>query len=104
MNKLFEFLQEANGDYSSMRVFTFVSIACMAVDWMYATFHGGRYSPDPSLVALILGPITAKVVQKKFEEKTPPPSSPSEGGQVSPAGGGLPSKEAIGGAGGGNPK
>ena len=69
MNKLLEFLQEDNGGYSSMRLFSFVSIVCMAVDWMYTIFHGGHYSPDPSLVALVLGPLTAKVVQKKFEEK-----------------------------------
>ena len=69
MNKLFEFFQEDNGGYSAMRLFSLVSILCMATDWMYTIFHGGHYSPDPSLVALVLGPITAKVVQKKFEEK-----------------------------------
>ena len=67
MNKLFEFLQEGNGGYSSIRIFSFVSILCMAVDWMHTTFTGGHYSPDPGLVALVLGPLTAKVVQKKFE-------------------------------------
>ncbi len=69
MNKLLEFLQEDNGGYSAMRLFSLVSIGCMAVDWMWTTFHGGHYSPDPGLVALVLGPITAKVVQKRFEEK-----------------------------------
>ena len=79
MNKLLEFLQEGNGDYSAIRVFSFVSIFCMAVDWMYTTFHGGHYSPDPSLVALVLGPLTAKVVQKRFEEKLPTPNPSQEG-------------------------
>lgn len=76
MNKLFEFLQEENGGYSSIRVFSCVSIICMAIDWMHAVWFGsGVYKPDPSLLALVLGPITAKVVQKKFEEKpTPAPS------------------------------
>lgn len=69
MNKIFEFLQEGNGSYSSMRVFSSVSIICMAVDWMHTIFTGGRYIPDPSLIALVLGPIAAKVVQKNFEEK-----------------------------------
>ncbi len=67
MNKLLEFLQEDNGGYSSMRLFSLVSIVCMAVDWMHTIFTGGHYAPDPSLVALVLGPLTAKVVQKKFE-------------------------------------
>lgn len=69
MNKIFEFLQEGNGSYSSMRLFSFISIVCMAVDWMHTIFTGGHYTPDPSLLALVLGPITAKVVQKQFEEK-----------------------------------
>ena len=89
MNKFFEFLQEGNGEYSSIRVFSFVSIVCMAVDWMYTTFTGGHYSPDPSLVALVLGPLTAKVVQKKFEEKIPPSAPPPAGdNHLSPSGGG----------------
>ena len=79
MNKLLEFLQEDNGGYSSMRLFSLVGIVCMATDWMYTIFHGGHYSPDPSLVALVLGPITAKVVQKKFEEKLPTPNPSQEG-------------------------
>ena len=83
MNKLLEFLQEDNGGYSSMRLFSLVSIGCMAVDWMWTIFHGGHYSPDPSLVALVLGPITAKVVQKKFEEKQPTPG-PSQEGNLKP--------------------
>lgn len=69
MNKLLEFLQEDNGGFSAMRLFSFVSIICMAVDWMHTIFTGNRYTPDPSLLALVLGPITAKVVQKQFEEK-----------------------------------
>ena len=75
MNKLLEFLQEGNGSYSSMRLFSFVSIICMAVDWMHTIFTGGRYIPDPSLIALVLGPIAAKVVQKNFEEKPLPTDS-----------------------------
>lgn len=68
MNKLFEFLQEGNGDYSSIRVFSFVSIICMAIDWMHAVFTVGVWKPDIALITMVLGPITAKVMQKKFEQ------------------------------------
>lgn len=73
VKNLTEFLQEDNGGLSAIRLFSFVSIACMAIDWMHAVFTVGRWSPDMNLIALVMGPITAKVVQKRFEEKVPPP-------------------------------
>src|SRR5574343_280639 len=79
MKALFEFLQEDNGGPSAIRLFSFVSVVCMAVDWMHAVFTVGKWSPDPSLIALVLGPITAKVVQKRLEEKPPPPTPPPAG-------------------------
>ena len=69
MNKLLSFLQEDNGGVSSMRVFSFVTIICMATDWMHAIFTVGKWSPDIALIGLVLGTITAKVVQKPFEQK-----------------------------------
>lgn len=66
---LFEFMQEDNGGPSAVRLYSFVSIVCMAVDWMHAVFTVGAWRPDPALIALVLGPITAKVVQKRYEEK-----------------------------------
>ena len=67
--KFLEFLQEDNGGVSSMRVFSFVTIVCMAIDWMHAIFTVGRWSPDIALIGLVLGTITAKVAQKPFEQK-----------------------------------
>ena len=69
MNKIFEFLQEDNGGISSIRIFSFVSIACMAIDWMHAVFTIGKWSPDIALIGLVLGTITAKIAQKPFEQK-----------------------------------
>lgn len=69
MKNITEFLQEDNGGLSSIRLFSVVSIICMAIDWMHAVFTVGRWAPDMNLIALVLGPITAKVVQKRFEEK-----------------------------------
>lgn len=69
MNKIFSFLQEDNGGISSMRVFSFVTVFCMAIDWMHAVFTVGKWSPDIALIGLVLGTITAKVAQKPFEQK-----------------------------------
>ncbi|QGH73431.1 MAG: hypothetical protein [Podoviridae sp. cty5g4] len=52
-----------------MRLFSFVTITCMAVDWMHAVFTAGRWTPDIALIGLVLGTITAKVAQKPFEQK-----------------------------------
>lgn len=69
MNKLLTFVKENNGQLSSIRLFSVVSVFCMATDWMHAVFTVGKWSPDVELIALVLGTITAKVVQKPFEEK-----------------------------------
>ena len=69
MKNLFSFLQEDNGGISSMRLFSFVTILCMATDWMHAVFTIGKWSPDIALIGLVLGTITAKVAQKPFESK-----------------------------------
>lgn len=69
MKNLFSFLQEDNGGISSMRLFSFVTILCMAIDWMHAVFTVGKWSPDIALIGLVLGTITAKVAQKPFESK-----------------------------------
>lgn len=66
---ILNFLQEDNGGVSSMRVFSFVVIMCMAADWMHAVFTVGRWSPDIALIGLVLGTITVKVAQKPFEQK-----------------------------------
>ncbi|MDN3515348.1 MAG: hypothetical protein NG747_13250 [Candidatus Brocadia sp.] len=67
-----EFFQEDNGGFSAVRLYSFISVACMAIDWMHAVFTVGSWKPDISLIALVLGPLTAKVTQKRFEEKNPP--------------------------------
>lgn len=69
MKQLLSFLQENNGGVSSVRVFSFVTIVCMATDWMHAVFTSGKWSPDIALIGLVLGTITAKVVQKPLEQK-----------------------------------
>lgn len=69
MNRLLGYLQEANGQLSSIRLFSIVSIACMATDWMHAVFTTGKWSPDIELIGLVLGVIGAKVAQKPFENK-----------------------------------
>lgn len=69
MSKLLSFIKEDKGHLSSIRLFSVVSVLCMGVDWMHAVFTVGSWHPDIELIALVLGTITAKVVQKPFEEK-----------------------------------
>lgn len=69
MKTLLTFIKENSGQLSSIRLFSMVSVFCMATDWMHAVFTVGKWSPDIELIALVLGTITAKVVQKPFEGK-----------------------------------
>lgn len=66
--KIFSFLQEDNGGLSSMRLFSFITITCMGIDWIHAIFTVGKYSPDIALISLVLGVVGAKVIQKPFEK------------------------------------
>lgn len=68
--KCFEFLQEANGDISSTRIFTFIIVCCTMTDYMHAIFTVGSWHPDVQTVGLLLGAIGAKVVQKFGEQKS----------------------------------
>ena len=63
------FFQEANGDYSSMRLMSFLSL-CAAIGFALLGVLGKGSAETPTYV---LGFLTAafgpKVVQKPFEEK-----------------------------------
>lgn len=67
--KILGFVKEDNGGLSSIRLLATMMSICMTIDWMYSVFTVGKWSPDLELIALVLGVITAKVVQKPFEEK-----------------------------------
>lgn len=69
MNQIFGFMKEGNGELSSVRLYSFVTILCMTTDWMHAIFTVGKWQPDIALIGLVLGTITAKVAQKPFEQK-----------------------------------
>lgn len=69
MKSLLIFMKENNGQLSSIRLFSMVAVFCMATDWIHAVFTTGKWSPDIELIALVLGIISAKVVQKPFEIK-----------------------------------
>ncbi len=66
-----EFLQEDNGRFSSSRLFALsVSAACI-LDWMHWIFtQATAWKPSAEAVALVLGVVGAKVVQKFGEAKT----------------------------------
>ena len=69
MKEFYKFLQEDNGNLSSIRLYSLVVVGCMAIDWLHAVFAVGRWSPDVATIGLVLGTITAKVAQKPFEQK-----------------------------------
>jgi len=67
--RIFEFLQEDNGSFSSTRLFAFMIVTCTVIEWMHAVFFGtGIYSPDYTVVGLVAGVLGFKVLQKGKEE------------------------------------
>jgi hypothetical protein len=69
--RVFEFLKEDNGHFSSTRLFAFSIIASAIVDWQRAVWVGGGiWHPDFATVGLIAGVLGVKVLQKGLETKT----------------------------------
>jgi hypothetical protein len=68
--RIFEFLKEGNGQFSSTRLFALSIIASAIVEWQYAIWHGpGIWHPDYATVGLIAGVLGAKILQKNVEVK-----------------------------------
>lgn len=69
--KIFEFLKEDNGTFSSTRLFSFMIITTAVIDWNHAIFVlGGVWTPSYQTVGLIAGVLGFKVLQKSAEQKT----------------------------------
>jgi len=69
--RVFEFLKEDNGNFSSTRLFAFSIITSAIVDWQRAVWIGGGiWHPDFATVGLIAGVLGVKVLQKGIESKT----------------------------------
>ncbi len=69
--RIFEFLKESNGSFSSTRLFALAIVISAIIEWQYAIWHGpGIWHPDYATVALIAAVLGVKVLQKGVEEKS----------------------------------
>jgi hypothetical protein len=67
--KIFEFLKEDNGTYSSTRLFALMIVLSAIVEWQKNVWTVGLWHPDYLVVGLIAGVLGIKVLQKKVETK-----------------------------------
>jgi hypothetical protein len=66
--RFLEFFQEDNGNYSSMRLFTFIILCSAIIEWQKAIWAGGgTWHPDYAVIGLITGVLGVKVLQKRVE-------------------------------------
>ncbi len=67
MKKLLEFLSESNGSLSSTRLFMFLIVVSIIVDYQHAIWTVGIWHPDWQTIGLALGTLGFKVWQKGSE-------------------------------------
>ena len=65
-----QFLQDSNGQYSSVRAQTWLVILCFCGDWIAHIIRREPFVPDLSIVGVVLGVMGLKVGQKYVEETT----------------------------------
>ena len=69
--KIFQFLQEDNGVFSSVRLLMFLSVLMFCLDWLMHIVHSTVYDPPYSIIGFMFGIFSMKVVQKFAEVNTP---------------------------------
>lgn len=70
MNNVLQFLQESNGNSSSIRVLMLGYGIGILLVWMFLSVKSGNMVNIPDSVSIILGIVTsAKVISKPFENK-----------------------------------
>ena len=69
MRKLAEFFQEANGQFSSTRLFAFMVTFSTIIDWQHAVWvdGGGVWNPNFQTIGMVLGVLGFKFASK-FKE------------------------------------
>ncbi len=67
--RIFEFLKEDNGRFSSARLFAFFIIFNAILEWQNAIWKSIAWTPSWEEISLIAGVLGFKIVQKSFEEK-----------------------------------
>ena len=72
-SKIFEFLQESNGTFSSARLFALIIVISAVIEWQKAIWTIGIWHPDYMTVGLVASVLGIKVLQKRVEnnEKRP---------------------------------
>jgi hypothetical protein len=68
MNKLLQFLQDVNGDFSSTRLFMLLVCLSAIIDWQHAIWTTGIWRLEWQTVALIAGVLGFKVLQREKNE------------------------------------
>lgn len=71
MNRIFELLQENNGNFSSARLITFMISGAVLFKYIWQVVHTGNANITGEEIALVLGSFGLKVGQKAIENKTP---------------------------------
>ncbi|GAB4385127.1 MAG: hypothetical protein Kow00121_49680 [Elainellaceae cyanobacterium] len=86
MNKLAQFLQEDNGNFSSTRLAFLAWVFGTLIIWCNGSFQEGKMQEIPQSIQVLIGIfMTGKVTQKFREEQPMPGSSQTESLIVSPS-------------------
>ena len=75
MKKLLELIQEDNGNLSSTRAQAWLAIICFCGDYIAHIYRGVQFSPEWTIVGIVLGILGLKIIQKPMEEKVTTPQS-----------------------------
>lgn len=68
--KISQFLTGRDGEFSSIRAQTWLVILCFCGDWISHIIRNQPFTPDISVVGIILGILSAKVTQKYVEDNS----------------------------------
>ena len=66
--KVFEFLQDDVGNFSSKRLFAFLIIISVIMDYQHAIWTGVIWTPTYETIGLALGVVGFVAFGKKYEE------------------------------------
>ena len=69
LSSLAQFFQDSNEQFSSVRAQAWLVILCFCGDWIVHIVRNQPFTPDISIVGIVLGVLGLKVTQKFAEEK-----------------------------------
>lgn len=68
VKKILQFLQESNGQLSSIRLASLMVVATFIGDWWGQILRNQSFDPSFNVVLLVAGILGLKIWQKKFEQ------------------------------------